>query len=533
MKKNVLNERAPLSYEERLERNPTQLNNPIGTIVRNERYPDVKDTDYMDLAGQNLQCQGLMGILDHMYTDEQLKQIDISQNITLEEAYQPKRMARLCDKLCNVIKKNQCLTAIDLVGNHFGNFGPHPLNEQLRDICLDIAKALPKSNIKRIDISDNCLTGTSGRKLTALGYFSRHFIHTHGKYFLSRSNLLQSQALVMIANGMGHGSSIEYLDLNDNRVGLDPSGMRNSEGMYRFAAQAQHTLTLRVVKLARNSLTDDDVQLLCESLMNVPTLQVLDLAGNLCMGNGMMYVRDLILSHGVLNKNRGLGLRDLDISFNPIGDLGAKFIGEAIPRSFTLEALNISGCEIPTSAMYDFAKAMSKNGYIGRFKVALNACDELSEEHAVAEGLANADLVSIRVDPLSVDPTTYTRFRYNALRYKLHLLDEKSLKGLHKNPGFVIPLSGLREELFCLSPPGRRFHLNEIIDEKPHYQRRIDDSNVKDEKIQLTLKIYHCVLRWWRTVQEKNRIKEALLAKKRQMEEEEKKQLALQGLNMT
>jgi len=517
-------------YNERLEKNPHDLNLVTNTKVKNARYPDVLETDYMDLSDQGLMCKGLMSIIRDLGKDQQLKQVDLSYNITLEEAYQPKRMAKMCDALCGMLQSNKTLLALDLVGNHLGNFGPHPLNEQKRDIVLEIAKALPLSSVRRIDISDNALTGTQGRKLTALGYYSRTFIKEHGKYFLARSNLLQSQALVMIANGMGFGSAIEYLDLNDNQVGLDPSGLRNSEGVQRFSVAVQQTQTLRVLKLARNSLTDEDMELLSNALMHVPTLQVLDLAGNFCHGVGVEFIKNLILSHAVLDKSRGLGLRDLDLSFNPIGSLGVQFLKDALPRSFTLEALSVAGCSIPTDAMEVFTATMKRNGLIRRLDVSQNTCDEISFTMAHAQGMANMDVWKIQQDPMSVDPTNYKPVFYSALVDKLEFAPQEDLYKLHKNPAFLVPLSKMKERLFCLAPPSRSYNFLEVVEADPKYKARLEHSRAMDHRVQCSLKIFHSIMRWWHHKKEMQAIKEAMLARKRQLEEEERLQMELQGL---
>jgi hypothetical protein len=512
--------------------NAHALNNRLHTKVRNFKYPDVKDVEYLDMADEKLLVPGMLGILQHMNTDAVLKQADFSFNITQEEAFQPLRMAKFCESLCFTIKKNSCLTGIDLVGNHLGQFGPHPLNEQRYDIPLEIAKALTsgKSTITRIDISDNYLTGTQGRKLTALGHFSRHFIKHGGKYFLSRSNYIQSQGLVMIANGLGQDSQIEYLDLNDNQVGLDPSGMRNSEGIMRFAVQVQHTLGLRVLKLARNSLTDDDFELLSDALSHVATLQVLDLAGNRCIGVGMQFLANMILSHGVLDKKKGLGIRDLDISYNPIGSLGTTYLIPAVVRSETLEALNVAGCQMNTEDMYSFRDAMLLNGWIARLDVRFNICDPLSEAYAAAEGTANHSLVMLREDPQSVDATVFIAAEYDALARKLRFLEQNVLRAMHHNHSFNIPLTVMKERLHCLALPGRRYHLKEIASNTDAFDLRVAKSKEHSRRVHLTRKIFHAVLTWYRRVQYKNKVRAALLAQKRAEEEEARRQAELAAL---
>ena len=484
----------------------------------------------MDLSDQKLMCRGINSILNDLKTDLQLRQVDLSYNIDMEEAFQPKRMAALADNMVHMLKTNKTLTALDLVGNHLGYFGPHPLNEQKRDFVLEIAKALPNSTCVRIDISDNMLTGKQGAKMTALGHYARHFIKGGGKYFLSRSNLLHSQALVMIASGMGYGSVIEYLDLNDNSVGLDPSGLRNSEGIQRFAMNAQHTQTLRVLKLARNALTDEDFELLGTSLAHVPTLQLLDVAGNHCSGVGCEAIKELVLSHGVLDKGRGLGLRELDISYNPLGALGVAHLAKCIPRTFTMEALSVAGCAIPTEDMYVLKDAMHKNGLIRRFQNHGNIADLISESVTLAEGQANYDIWRLHDDPMSVDPSKYPPYRYEALKDKLRFMDQKALFRMHKNPHFTVPLSTMKEMLYVLAPPSRSFQFSEVVDADSQYRARLDASKEMDRRVQASLKVYHRIMKWWHHVQEQRRIRNALLEKKRQVEEEERLQKQLEGL---
>ncbi len=512
--------------------NSMELNNITNTLARNEKYPDVKETEYLDLCmSEDLHAAALLPILKDLSEDTQLKQIDLSYIITQEEAYQPKRMANLCEGLKKFIRKTQTCIALDLVGNHLGMYGPHPLNEQKYDIPLEIAKALTSSKITRLDISDNQLTGAHGSKLTALGHYSRNFIHHDGRYFLSRSNNLQSQALVMIANGCGHDSKIEYLDLNDNRVGMDPAGHRNSEGMLRFAYQLPHTLHLRVLKLARNSLGDEDIEHLCDALTHVSTLQVLDLAGNYCQGIGMEFVAEMILSHAVLDLSRGLGIRDLDISLNPIGPLGVKYLCPAVERSESLEALSIAGCNIDTDSMYKFHTSIQKNAFIGRLDVSRNPCDGLSEEYAASEGVANASLVKIREDIHSIDTRKLSKFQYTALKNKLKYLSKDVLYKLHKNPSFNQELSKMKEELHVLAPPSRKFYLKEVIAKDSNYQSRLHASSIKDKEVMITRKIYHIIMKWWTKVQARKKSQAALLEQRRRQAEEEREQLELLGFN--
>ena len=70
--------------------NSMELNNITNTLARNEKYPDVKETEYLDLCmSEDLHAAALLPILKDLSEDTQLKQIDLSYIITQEEAYQP------------------------------------------------------------------------------------------------------------------------------------------------------------------------------------------------------------------------------------------------------------------------------------------------------------------------------------------------------------------------------------------------------------------------------------------------------------
>lgn len=124
----------------------------------------------------------------------------------------------------------------------------------------------------------------------------------HGKAFQCRLSNLNSQCFKTISACLGPFSSMTYLDLSDNQGGLDPSGQRNGEGIAAIAQNLGHSLHMRVLKLARNFLVDEDISCIAHVLHNMPRFQDLDLSGNLCHSSGAKSLNLAFISHSVLTE---------------------------------------------------------------------------------------------------------------------------------------------------------------------------------------------------------------------------------------
>ena len=122
----------------------------------------------------------------------------------------------------------------------------------------------------------------------------------HGHAFQCRLSNLNSQCFRTISACLGPFSSLTYLDLSDNMGGLDPSGQRNGEGVAAIAMNLSHSLHMRVLKLARNFLVDEDISAIAAALHNMPQFQDLDLSGNLCHCSGAKSLNLAFISHSVL-----------------------------------------------------------------------------------------------------------------------------------------------------------------------------------------------------------------------------------------
>lgn len=142
-------------------------------------YKDVnEETEYLNVSNQNLGVNGICDLCVDLREDTILRQLDLSHNINLEEAHEAKVVrvgsflnktfpgpySKFIESFSQLIRKNKTVTALDFVGNHLGLYGPHPRNEHLQDYVMEFMKLVVRSNISRLDISDNLITGELGRK---------------------------------------------------------------------------------------------------------------------------------------------------------------------------------------------------------------------------------------------------------------------------------------------------------------------------------------------------------------------------------
>jgi len=59
--------------------------------------------------------------------------------------------------LNQAIELNVSLTALDIGGNHLGDFSPHPANNHKVDYLNTLAVSLKKSRITHLDLSGNSI----------------------------------------------------------------------------------------------------------------------------------------------------------------------------------------------------------------------------------------------------------------------------------------------------------------------------------------------------------------------------------------
>ena len=162
-------------------------------------YEDVDETfEYLDLSCRSMGVKGMADILEDVQDDTLLKHLDLSFNMTSDEAEQPSKMKKLFSSISKAFRVNRTLTALDLAGNHMFQNSIHPLNEHLTNYFVDFTNSLCYTNIKRINISDNNIVGT-GRKNKGLAFFIKKYASQKAIGVTLRSNSLYSPSFVIVS----------------------------------------------------------------------------------------------------------------------------------------------------------------------------------------------------------------------------------------------------------------------------------------------------------------------------------------------
>jgi len=268
-----------------------------------EAYEELGPEEYLDLSHREL---GLEGVLDHikeMQGDTIIKQLRLSYNIIAEEFQNPRRIEYFMRTLKKHLTKHETLTALDLAGNHLFRYHAHPTNEHVKNYQMELTRALKPSKITHLDVSDTNIAGDAGSELKGLVHLMTQCM-VHRRAFKCRLNKLSSQGFLAVSNCLGASSSLTYLDLSYNLGGLDPVGRPNSEGTQALSLQLKQCLHLRVLKLAENHLTDDDMVNIADALHNMPQFQDLDVASNKIRTNGARALKLAIISHSLFDDHR-------------------------------------------------------------------------------------------------------------------------------------------------------------------------------------------------------------------------------------
>ena len=149
-------------------------------------------------------------------------------------------------------------------------------------------------------ILDNNLLGNSGRIYKPLSHLIRNYISKTCLVFKCQHNQLHSQAFCLISESLAYTSSLTHLDLSNNLGGLDPYKNQNSEGIDTLARMLINCHTLKILKLANNHMSDEDIVRIAESVLILPNMRELDVSNNFCYIFGILALKDAILSHAAM-----------------------------------------------------------------------------------------------------------------------------------------------------------------------------------------------------------------------------------------
>ncbi|KAF9125201.1 T-complex-associated testis-expressed protein 1 [Mortierella sp. 14UC] len=150
-----------------------------------------------------------------------------------------------------------------------------------------------------------------------------------------------------LAEGLAKNKGLIRLDLENKGLGghHDRAGSGDDDGAGSVRALAEalgQNQDLQELNLARNKLTDQDVEVLCKALAHNKGLQVLDLSLNSFGEHGTRAIATLLASN-----NTTAGLREIDLSDNELTEEGGVAIGQALKTNKTLHKLRMSSSMDP------------------------------------------------------------------------------------------------------------------------------------------------------------------------------------------
>jgi hypothetical protein len=175
--------------------------------------------EYMNLANRNMSFDDINDFLSDLSGDGMILQLDLSDNISLEAADSPEDMEKLTKNMCLCLEHNKNLLALEFANNNLGYYGPYPLSLHAVDYFKDIIKSLPKSTVRRLDISGNYILGPSNKILSTWALLLRLYCKQQCEVLRARHNGISSPALSLVASILGPTAIIEEIDLNDNMAG--------------------------------------------------------------------------------------------------------------------------------------------------------------------------------------------------------------------------------------------------------------------------------------------------------------------------
>ncbi|KAI7820980.1 hypothetical protein BC939DRAFT_456744 [Gamsiella multidivaricata] len=239
-----------------------------------------------------------------------------------------------------------------------------------------------ESWVKRLSENDSSFTSLhilSFRRITSseLGQvFEALKSNTTLQEFYASGHSFDETAATALALALEQNTTLERLNIGNDRLGSDEGvikvlaeGLAKNKGLkrldlenkglgghhdtsVRYLAEAlEKNDTLTELNLARNRLTDQDIEVLCTALSrgndsgpNNSTLQKLDLCLNSFEEPGTRSIANLLASQDQIEQG---GLTEIDLSDNEISEEAGRAIGRALETNKVLQRLRMSSCMDP------------------------------------------------------------------------------------------------------------------------------------------------------------------------------------------
>ena len=292
----------------------------------------------LDISHNTISDDGMSSISDCLKINNTLCKLNLSSNqITNEGA----------KRLAEAIKVNKTLQELNISENWISNEGVMRIVE-----ACTINRTLHKLVCTRNNLSKSGLAGINEyiRKENAVQIFEASWNSLSSKdnqlAFNTTFELLDIKELSDYGNSkeeeLKHVNEItnqKYVKqllqccLDAQSVNVTGVTMTNDQ-MLIFCDCLMNNSTLTELNLSSNKITDEEVVRLAEAIKVNTTLQSLDISHNTISDDGMSSISDCLKINNTLCK--------LNLSSNKISDKGAERLTEAIQINTTLQSLDIS-----------------------------------------------------------------------------------------------------------------------------------------------------------------------------------------------
>ncbi|KAH7031781.1 hypothetical protein BKA57DRAFT_401057 [Linnemannia elongata] len=148
-----------------------------------------------------------------------------------------------------------------------------------------------------------------------------------------------------LAEGLAKNKGLVRLDMENKGLGGHGSGDDGESSVKALAEALEKNTDLQELNLARNKMTDQDIDVICKALANNRGLKVLDFSLNSFGEHGTRAIAALLA--GDSTTEDGVGLREIDLSDNELTEEGGMAIGQALKTNKTLQRLRMSSSMDP------------------------------------------------------------------------------------------------------------------------------------------------------------------------------------------
>ena len=164
-------------------------------------------------------------------------------------------------------------------------------------------------------------------------------------------------------------------------------------------ALASPNCSLEILEISRTKLGNRGAKKIGDALTKNRTLKKLDISLNDFSSRGCVSI-----AHGGLRENTHL--KELNISWNSIGDIGGVAVGKALEFNRALRTLDLTQCAIAEEATIQISKGLRKNTTLKELKMDHNRCGETGGKKLMAMLTKNDCLTTLTLDGVSFSGIT-------------------------------------------------------------------------------------------------------------------------------